>query len=206
MEILQAEFIRLIHLIHEKGWSAATGTNYSYRLDSETYMVTVSGRDKSKISEQDFMKVYISGGVCQDFQHLKPSAENQIHATIYQHSDAKVVLHSHSVYGTVLSQFIVDRNEQYLPISGYEVQKAIGGITSHEHELFVPVFPNTQDMSALARDISEKWEFVDLAKGFLIGNHGLYTWGRDLAEAKRHLEAYEFLLSCMYHRKLLLKG
>jgi methylthioribulose-1-phosphate dehydratase len=32
------------------------------------------------------------------------------------------------------------------------------------------------------------------AHGFLIRSHGLYTWGRDLAEANRQLEILEFLL------------
>jgi len=30
--------------------------------------------------------------------------------------------------------------------------------------------------------------------GFLLRRHGLYTWGEDLAQAKRHLEILEFLL------------
>ena len=32
--------------------------------------------------------------------------------------------------------------------------------------------------------------------GYLIDGHGLYAWGRDMAEARRHLEAFEFLLGC----------
>jgi methylthioribulose-1-phosphate dehydratase len=32
--------------------------------------------------------------------------------------------------------------------------------------------------------------------GYLIEGHGLYTWGRDMAEAERHVEAFEFLLAC----------
>jgi methylthioribulose-1-phosphate dehydratase len=29
---------------------------------------------------------------------------------------------------------------------------------------------------------------------FLLRGHGLYTWGRDLPEAKRHVEILEFLM------------
>jgi ribulose-5-phosphate 4-epimerase/fuculose-1-phosphate aldolase len=29
--------------------------------------------------------------------------------------------------------------------------------------------------------------------GFLLSGHGLYTWGRDLAEARRQIEIHEFL-------------
>ena len=33
--------------------------------------------------------------------------------------------------------------------------------------------------------------------GYLIRRHGLYTWGRDLQEARRHVEILEFLLECL---------
>ena len=32
--------------------------------------------------------------------------------------------------------------------------------------------------------------------GYLIDGHGLYAWGRDMAEARRHLDAFEFLFDC----------
>jgi methylthioribulose-1-phosphate dehydratase len=34
------------------------------------------------------------------------------------------------------------------------------------------------------------------AWGYLIEGHGLYAWGRDVAETQRHVEAFEFLLDC----------
>jgi methylthioribulose-1-phosphate dehydratase len=30
--------------------------------------------------------------------------------------------------------------------------------------------------------------------GFLLRGHGLYTWGDDIAQARRHIEIFEFLL------------
>ena len=43
----------------------------------------------------------------------------------------------------------------------------------------------------------------DRAPGYLIRGHGLYTWGRDVAEALRHLEAFDFLFTCeLEHRRL----
>jgi methylthioribulose-1-phosphate dehydratase len=32
-----------------------------------------------------------------------------------------------------------------------------------------------------------------LTHGFLLRRHGLYAWGKDLDEARRHLEIFEFL-------------
>lgn len=197
----------LIVAFHHKGWSAATGTNYSFRLSvaEDTYWVSQSGKDKSIFESDDFMKVELSGDVCPGFEHLKPSAENLLHAVIYQNSTAQVILHSHSVYSTLLSQYAVDKSEHFLRIQGYEVQKAIAGVTSHDQEVMIPVFENTQNMHSLKSSIEDRWKFCSKAVGFLIGNHGLYTWGKDLATAKRHLEAYEFLLECLYKRMLLNK-
>jgi methylthioribulose-1-phosphate dehydratase len=31
---------------------------------------------------------------------------------------------------------------------------------------------------------------------YLIDGHGIYAWGRDMKEARRHLDAFEFLLAC----------
>ena len=32
--------------------------------------------------------------------------------------------------------------------------------------------------------------------GYLIAGHGLYTWGRTVDDALRHVEAFEFLFEC----------
>jgi len=32
--------------------------------------------------------------------------------------------------------------------------------------------------------------------GYIIANHGLYTWGRTMADTLRHIEAFEYLFAC----------
>ena len=59
----------------------------------------------------------------------------------------------------------------------------------------MPVLPNSQDMTVLAGMVEAELERGPLW-GYLIEGHGLYAWGRDMAEARRHLDAFEFLLSC----------
>jgi len=68
----------------------------------------------------------------------------------------------------------------------------------------VPIFANTQDMTELAARIRADFGPLDWsapgrppAHGFLLSRHGLYTWGRDLAEARRHIEIFEFLFECV---------
>ena len=35
-------------------------------------------------------------------------------------------------------------------------------------------------------------------KGFLLAGHGLYSWGKDIPAAKRHIEVLEFLFEVSY--------
>jgi methylthioribulose-1-phosphate dehydratase len=57
----------------------------------------------------------------------------------------------------------------------------------------VPVLENSQDYEALARELRATLERRPEAHGILLRRHGLYTWGRDVAEARRHVEVLEFL-------------
>ena len=59
----------------------------------------------------------------------------------------------------------------------------------------VPVLPNSQDMTELSAQVEALLDAAPMW-GYLIDGHGLYAWGRDMAEARRHLEAFEFLLHC----------
>ena len=59
----------------------------------------------------------------------------------------------------------------------------------------VPVLPNNQHIPNLAAQVDVLFDGGPLW-GYLIEGHGMYTWGTDIAEARRHLEAFEFLLSC----------
>jgi methylthioribulose-1-phosphate dehydratase len=58
------------------------------------------------------------------------------------------------------------------------------------------VFANTQDMDELARTVDARLGRRDRLFGYLIEGHGIYAWGVDLADALRHLEAFDFLLGC----------
>ncbi|HMH66692.1 MAG TPA: class II aldolase/adducin family protein, partial [Pinirhizobacter sp.] len=74
---------------------------------------------------------------------------------------------------------------------------------THESRLEVPVFPNTQHMPELVGRIDAWLDAGKPLHAYLIDGHGIYTWGRDMAETRRHLEALEFLLACELDLKRL---
>lgn len=181
-----------IRELAQAGWTPATSSNFSLRLDDAHAAITVSGRDKGRLVEEDIMVVDLDGHAVG--RPLKPSAETLLHTQLYRRfPDVGCVLHTHSRTQTVASRLYAPQG--HVRLEGYELLKAFRGNSTHETAIDVPVLPNTQDMTVLAAQVDA---LLDRQKlwGYLIDGHGLYAWGRDMAEARRHLEAFEFLLGC----------
>lgn len=181
-----------IRSYNSKGWSPATSTNYSFRDIEENIWVSRSGVDKSEFNENDFINVNAKGVPRGEFVGVKPSAETLIHCALYSlFPGINVVLHSHSINPVVLSNKVRD----HVTFTGLEIQKGFAGCETHEAKVSIPVFENSQDM----------YEFISWMKKrenelkyhcFIIRGHGTYAWGKDLFEAKRHLETLEYLCRC----------
>jgi len=83
--------------------------------------------------------------------------------------------------------------------------KGLSGIKTHETTFNLVIFPNTQDIAALSQEVEARLLDPEnpLRHGFLLSGHGLYTWGQDVAEARRHVEVLEFLLEVVLQREQL---
>ncbi|SRR5690606_9922062 len=174
------------------GWTPATSSNFSLRLDPAHAAITVSGRDKGRLVEDDIMVVDLEGQAVG--RQLRPSAETLLHTRLYRRfPEVGCVLHTHSRTQTVASRLYAPQG--HVRLEGYELLKAFDGNSTHEAAIEVPVFANTQDMTVLAAQVDALLDRQPMW-GYLIDGHGLYAWGRTMAEARRHLEAFEFLLGC----------
>ena len=132
----------------------------------------------------------------------RPSAETALHTQIYRRfAQVGAVLHTHSRAQSVASRLYAGAGK--VRFEGWELQKAISGYQTHDSVLDLPVFANTQDMSALVDQIDAWLDAGKPLHGYLINGHGIYAWGVDMAEARRHLEAFEFLLNCELDLKRL---
>ena len=191
MEQMKKDLADVIRAYHQKGWSPATSTNYSFRLAErpEAIIVSRSGIDKSVFSATDFIEVDMNGKALPEFDGIRPSAETLIHCKLYQlFPEMMCIVHSHSVYSVLQSM----KNQRAVSLSGYEVLKGFEGIKTHETSVEVPVFDNTQDMTAFSEVLeSEKHRLT--VPVFIMRQHGTYAWGKSLFEAKRHLETAEYL-------------
>ncbi len=198
---LTSELMATGREFYNRGWSLATSSNYSAVVNREPLrlLLTGSGFDKGRLTAGQFVIVDEEGRRLDDSQP-KPSAETRLHTVLARIVGAGSVLHTHSVWATVLSERHASAG--VLELAGYEMIKAFAGITTHEDKVRIAIVPNTQDIDALARQLEVRLRAgdPDLRHGFLMSGHGLYTWGRDIAEARRHVEACEFLLE-VYARK-----
>jgi len=189
---LADELIACIGILAARGWTPATSSNFSHRVDARLAAITVSGKDKARLTRDDLMLVDFDGQPVGTA--LKPSAETLLHTRLYaRFADVNCVLHTHSSAQTVASRLYAEQG--YVHLAGYEMLKALHGNTTHETEVRLPVFANTQDMRVLAAQVDAALDRGPMW-GYLIDGHGLYAWGRSMDEARRHLEAFEFLIGC----------
>lgn len=181
-------------LFHQRGWSVGTSSNYSAIIsrDPAELAVTASGKDKGRLSRRDFVRLNSQGEPTEPGQP-KSSAETMLHVVLAELPNVGSILHTHSIWGTLLSDnFFSDGG---FDIAGYEMLKGMEGITTHQSSVWVPIFENTQDIPDLAALLRQELNNPSsrMTHGFLIRNHGLYTWGPDVFAARRHIEVFEFL-------------
>ena len=169
-----------------------TSGNLSLRL-SETpleYLITASGKDKGALNpETDFVRVGIGGRVIAP-EDATSSAETLLHEGIYQQfPPIQAVYHVHTGSAAVLSRHGLDENS-CLTFSNLEMLKGLG-FETHQHSVSLPVIENSQDMVALSQTLPARLSAN--VPGFILKEHGLYTWGNTPFEAKRHVEIWEYL-------------
>lgn len=188
--------------LHAQGLTPATSSNFSIREAGAFtgFSISVSGLDKGLFSAKDFMQVDASGKPLPS-EKSKPSAETLLHRTVYRsYPSATSVLHTHSIAGVVLSKLY--ETAKGIELNNFEMLKAFKGIQSHAVKLWIPIFPNSQNMDELSEVIENHFQSTQAqgmicAPGFILAGHGLYAWGDTLSEAKRHIEAFEYLFTCL---------
>lgn len=176
---------------HARGWVLGTSGNFSVVTSRDPLRLSITGSsvDKGMLEPSHILDIddrcTVHGG------HGNPSAETLLHYEIVRRRGAGAVLHTHSVWSTLLSDS--HGLDGGVTIEGYEMLKGLDGVRTHDHREWVPIVPNDQDMTRLARVVANTLDEHPAAHGVLLQRHGLYTWGSTLAEAVRHIEILEFL-------------
>ena len=182
-----------------RNWVLGTSGNFSAVLSRKPLrlVITASAVHKGTLTPSQFLEIDETGAV-RGSRTGKPSAETRLHLDIVKVRQAGAVLHTHSVWGTILSDLHAD--SEGLAIEGFEMLKGLDGVTTHEHREWIPIVANDQDMARLADRVRTVLERDRQVHGVLLRGHGLYTWGRTIADAERHVEILEFLLEAVGRR------
>lgn len=185
-----------------RNWFPGTSGNLSmrtgaYKPEQFYFAITASGKDKSVNTPEDFLFVNAEG-LPVEMTQLKPSAETLIHCEIYRQTGCGAIFHIHTVYNSIISEFYGD--EGAVPLQGVELIKAFN-IWTENAKIDVPIVPNFAHIPSIVPYVTEKLNAE--IPGILLRNHGIYAWGANAFEAKRHLEAFEFLFEYAYRMMLL---
>ena len=188
---------------YARGWTFGTSGNFSAVVSREPLLlaITTSGVDKGLLNANQIVQIDETGRVFGGGAG-KPSAEASLHVAVARARGvgAGAVLHTHSIWSTILSDATVDGGGGVV-IEGYEMLKGLDGVSTHQHREWLPIIENTQDWAIAAAEVEQLLRATPKAHGFLIRRHGLYTWGRDLAAAKRQMEILEFLFEAMGRKR-----
>lgn len=178
---------------YDRGWVLGTSGNFSAVLNRDPLRlaITPSGADKGALRGEQILNIkWPDDGV--ERSMTRPSAETLLHIQVVLKRGAGAVLHTHSIWSTVLSKLYGASGG--ILLQGYEMLKGLEGVSSHQHREWLPIVENSQDMPELAAQVALVLDEYPAAHSILIKQHGLYTWGDNLTQAKRHVEIFEFLL------------
>jgi methylthioribulose-1-phosphate dehydratase len=186
---------------YDRGWVLGTSGNFSGVLSADPLRlaITASAAHKGHLDARQFLVLDGDGAIVERAGQAsaRPSAETALHLALVARG-AGAVLHTHSVWSTILSDLHAAAGG--LEITGYEMLKGLDGVRTHEHREWIPILENDQDMTRLAAVVRQTLDAHSAAHAFLLRRHGLYTWGRTVADAERQVEILEFLLEALGRR------
>jgi methylthioribulose-1-phosphate dehydratase len=183
---------------YQRNWVLGTSGNFSVLLNRDPFelLVTESGAHKGRLVPQNFLIVGPRATVISGSGN--PSAETLIHLSILRQTQASCILHTHSVWSTLLTDLYGDSDG--LEIKDYEMLKGLRNVKTHEHSEWIPILENSQNYDELAVQVSDVMAANPGIHAILLRRHGMYTWGEDILEAMRHVEILEFLYEVIGRR------
>ena len=171
------------------GWVSGTGGGISIKHADRVYMAP-SGVQKELLTPEVIYELDAQGEVlagptgCYTVSQCRP-----LFLAAMELRGAGAVIHTHSkraLYATLAF-------DKHVVLTKLEMMKGLAGVGYDDvHE--VPIIENTAHECDLADSLSAAIRANPKAHAVLVRRHGMYVWGRDWREAKRHAECYDYLL------------
>jgi L-fuculose-phosphate aldolase len=164
--------------------TVGTSGNISVRA-GDLVAITPSGAAYEALTPESICVIDLAGGKVEG--DLEPSSEVPMHTTVYRHTDAVAVVHTHPVYASTLSA-VVDQ----LPAVHYMVALLGGPVRVAPYATFGS--PELAEHSVHAM----KGRY-----GVILQNHGATTYGDSLAKAYTRSIYLEWVCQMYYQARLL---
>ena len=184
---------------YAQGWVSGTGGGISIRVDDRVVMAP-SGVQKELLAPEDMFLLDLEGRVVERpaSSTLKVSECRPLFHLAFTRRDAGAVIHSHSERA-LLATLLVD---DAVTFTHLEMMKGLRGVSYHDTHA-VPVVENTAEERDLESALREAMDAHPKAHAVLVRRHGVYVWGKDWREAKRHAECYDYLFGVTVEMKRL---
>ena len=190
---------------YDRRWMWGTSGNLSLRLASDplSISITPSSLNKGHLATSDLLTIQDGKPIPRHPKGWVPSSETLIHQAVYRAAPgAGAVFHVHPVFSTLISNFYGHPKEKrMLKVEWFEMMKGLG--VGEEESSEVAILPNWQDVSLIARDVTEYLKnSTKSLPVVLIYNHGLTGWGTTPDQARNHLEIMEYVCQYLYLKRL----
>ncbi|HEX2947998.1 MAG TPA: class II aldolase/adducin family protein [Armatimonadota bacterium] len=169
--------VEVCHLLASQRFTSATGGNVSIKMPDGSFWVTPTSLHKARVGIDDLVHITASGEILDGVRN--PSSETLVHLAVYRAlPSAGAVIHAHPPAATGFAQ----------------AGKAIDTSCSSEAHVIlgneVPLIPydrpSTQQLADLVGNSMKPRH-----RAYLMANHGVLTWGKDLWEAYDMLDTLE---------------
>jgi methylthioribulose-1-phosphate dehydratase len=175
---------------YERGWVSGTGGGIALRIDRQILMAP-SGVQKELMRPEMMFELDARGEVTRspDDRTLKVSQCRPLFVAAMELRHAGAVIHTHSKHALMATLSFGDR----VTLSKLEMMKGLRGVGYDDvHE--IPIIENTAHECDLKDSLVMAMRAFPKAHAVLVRRHGMYVWGEDWREAKRHAECYDYLL------------
>jgi L-fuculose-phosphate aldolase len=184
-ERLMAEIIHLARKMAAGGLVQGTAGNISARHGDEI-IITPTSHPYGSMEPNDLCTVDIDGNTL--FGARGPSTETPLHTAVYRATDARAVVHTHSLFATTIAC-----TEDLLPAVHYSI------VRLGTHRVRVGEYARFGSQELADTTV----EALAGGRAVLLRNHGALVYGSSLAQAFDYAELLEWLAQLYWRSKLL---
>jgi L-fuculose-phosphate aldolase len=169
------EMVQFGHMLHQRGYVAATDGNLSVRLDDERIMVTPTCMSKSMLRASDMVVVDLEGRRLAGNRNV--SSELAMHLLIYRlRADVKGIVHAHPPTATGFAAAGLPLNQPLV----CEVVIGLGSIPLAKYGT-----PGTPELSDALEPLIPQYDAI------LMSSHGVVAYADTLHNAYMKMETVE---------------